>query len=202
MAKVLILFAHPALEKSRVHARLIRHLKDIDGIRFHDLYEAYPDFDIDVQREQRLLIEHDIIIWQHPFYWYSGPAMIKQWQDLVLEHNWAYGSEGTMLAGKQIFNVISCGGSRQAYSEEGRNRFSIPQLLAPFDQTARLCKMIYLPPFVVHGTHKLKKEDIELHAVQYEQLLIALVSNRITPDECIHLSYLNDLNPIPDIIKT
>lgn len=197
MAKVLILFAHPALEKSRVQKRLIRHVRNLNGVTFHDLYEAYPDLDISVKQEQKLLLEHDTVVFQHPFYWYSSPAIVKQWMDLVLEHGWAYGSGGTALAGKRMLNAISCGGSRAVYATNGRNRFTIRQFLAPFDQTAHLCKMNYFPPFVVHGTHRLTAEDIELHAVQYEQLLIALAADRITDDECSEAEYLNDLVPIP-----
>ncbi|HUC81248.1 MAG TPA: NAD(P)H-dependent oxidoreductase [Flavisolibacter sp.] len=202
MAKVLILFAHPALEKSRVHKQLIRHVRQLNGVRFHDLYEAYPDLDINVKHEQELLLQHDLVIFQHPFYWYSAPAIIKQWQDLVLEHGWAYGSGGNALAGKQLMNVISCGAPRSVYSPEGRNRFTIPQFLASFDQTAVLCKMEYLPPFVVHGTHRLLPADIELHAVQYEQMLIALVNNRISAEEYMEVEYLNDLVPIPQTIQS
>ena len=202
MPKILILFAHPVLEKSRVHKTLIRHVNHLDGVHIHDLYEAYPDFDIDIKKEQQLLMNHDIIILQHPFYWYSSPAMVKQWLDLVLEHNWAYGNLGRALKGKQIFNVISCGGSREAYRKEGRNRFSIPQLLAPFEQTARLCHMQYLPPFVIHGTHHLKREDIHLYGIQYEQLLIALSGNRISPEEWQKHVYLNDLIPFPETIQS
>ena len=202
MAKVLILFAHPALEKSRVQKRLIRHVRNLQDVYFHDLYQAYPDLDIDVKREQKLLLEHDIIIFQHPFYWYSSPAIIKQWQDLVLEHGWAYGSGGVALSGKKLLNAISCGGPRSVYSAEGRNRFTIRQYLAPFDQTAMLCKMKYLPPFVVHGTHRLTPEDIELHAVQFEQLLIALVNDRISDEESNEVEYLNDLVPVPQTIQS
>ena len=202
MAKVLVLFAHPALEKSRVQKRLITHLKNIRGVTFRDLYEVYPDLDIDVKQEQKLLLEHDIIILQHPFYWYSSPAIIKQWQDLVLEHGWAYGSGGNALEGKSILNVISCGGPRSVYAKEGRNRFTIRQFLAPFDQTAVLCKMRYLPPFAVHGTHKLSEEEIELHAMQYGQLLVALVNNKISDEEYGGAEYLNDLLPIPVTIQS
>ena len=202
MARVLILFAHPALEKSRVHSRLIRHVPSIEGITFHDLYESYPNLDIDIAKEQQLLLAHDTIILQHPFYWYSAPALVKQWLDLVLEHGWAYGSEGRMLAGKRFLNAISCGGPRAAYSKQGRNRFTIRELLAPFDQTAFLCQMKYLPPFVIHGTHRLQKHDIDLYAVQYEQLLISLVGNRISDDECVSIEYLNDLVPIPESIQS
>ncbi|MBL7740198.1 MAG: NAD(P)H-dependent oxidoreductase [Chitinophagaceae bacterium] len=202
MSRLLVLFAHPALEKSRVHTRLLRHIRHLEGLTFHDLYEEYPDFDINVKREQGLLQSHDVIVWQHPFYWYSCPAMIKQWEDLVLEHGWAYGKNGNMLLGKKIFNAISSGGSKEAYSSTGRNRFTIPQLLAPFDQTAVLCKMQYLPPFVVHGTHRLQHADIELCAVQYEQLLVALINDRITESEWKKVTYLNELIPIPETVQS
>lgn len=202
MAKVLVLFAHPALEKSRVHSSLLQHIGKLDGVHVHDLYEAYPDFDIDVQREQSLLLGHDIIVWQHPFYWYSSPALVKQWQDLVLEHNWAYGSEGKMLHSKWIFNSISCGGRMEAYHKEGRNRFTIPQLLAPFEQTARLCNMNYLPPFVIAGTHRLNQQDIELYATQYAQLLLALAADRFSLQECNSVHLLNELVPIPEMIQS
>jgi glutathione-regulated potassium-efflux system ancillary protein KefG len=202
MANILVLFAHPALEKSRVHNCLLRHIRHLEGVTIHDLYEHYPDFDIDVKEEQRLLLRHDIIILQHPFYWYSTPAIIKQWEDLVLEHAWAYGSKGKMLIGKKLFNAISSGGRQQAYRPDGMNRYTIRQLLAPIEQTARLCNMIYMPPFVIHGTHKLADADIELYAVQYEQLLIALQHDRISDQEWQDKEYLNELMPIPEHIQS
>jgi glutathione-regulated potassium-efflux system ancillary protein KefG len=202
MANILVLFAHPALEKSRIHTRLIKHIKHVQGVTFHDLYEAYPDFDINVKKEQYLLMLHDIVIWQHPFYWYSAPALTKQWMDLVLEHGWAYGAKGKALMGKKIFNVISTGGTPTAYTKTGRNRFTIRELLAPFDQTANLCNMTYLPPFVIQGTHKLQPADIELFGVQYEQLLTAMAHDRIADHEWKNVTYLNDLVPIPQHIQS
>lgn len=202
MSSILVLFAHPALEKSRVHSTLLRQIRHIEGITLHDLYEHYPDFDIDVKEEQRLLLQHDIIVFQHPFYWYSTPAIIKQWEDLVLEHGWAYGSRGKMLAGKKVFNAISCGGKLQAYQAGGYNRYTIRQLLAPIEQTARLCNMQYLPPFVIHGTHRLDKADIDLYALQYSQLLIAMQNDRLTESEWQNANYLNDLIPIPQPIQS
>ena len=181
--KVLILFAHPALEKSRVNRRLAEAVRSIPGVTFHDLYELYPDFDIDVPREQELLEEHEIVVLQHPFYWYSTPALIKEWQDLVLEHGWAYGSEGHALEGKTFISIISAGGGEQAYCSQGYNRFSVRQLLAPIEQTARLCRMRYLPPFVVFGTHRLTADDIASKASRYRVLLEALVAGEPDEDE-------------------
>jgi len=201
MAKVLILFAHPALEKSRVHAAMVKAVKGLPGVTFHDLYERYPDFDIDVKKEQEILLAHGIIIWQHPFYWYSAPALVKQWMDLVLEHNWAYGSAGRALAGKKIFNAISCGGGREAYSPAGKNRFTIPQLLFPFDQTAFLCRMQYLPPFVVFGTHRLQAPEIEGHAARYRSLVQALAAGGLEGQDWQGVGLMNDL-PILQEVKS
>jgi glutathione-regulated potassium-efflux system ancillary protein KefG len=158
--RVLILFAHPALHKSRVNRHLIAAVRDLPGVKLHDLYEEYPDLFIDVDREQRLLTEHDVIVWHHPFYWYSCPALLKEWLDLVLEYGFAYGDTGTALRGKQALTVITTGGPQDSYRSDGFNQYTIEQLLAPFAQTARLCGMEYLPPHVIHGTHRLSKAEV------------------------------------------
>ncbi|MFC5410174.1 NAD(P)H-dependent oxidoreductase [Larkinella bovis] len=193
MASVLILFAHPALEKSKTNRILMGACQSVESVTVNDLYEEYPDFDIDVDREQQLLLEHDYIILHHPMYWYSSPAMVKQWQDLVLEHGWAYGREGNALVGKKIFNVITTGGPQRAYAEAGYNRFTIQQFLAPFDQTAYLCKMIYLPPFVVHGTHRLTEAEMHQYARQYRSLLTLLTTDQVAVEDARKRSYLNEM---------
>jgi glutathione-regulated potassium-efflux system ancillary protein KefG len=172
--RVLVLFAHPALERSRVNQILIRGLDRLEGITLHDLYEAYPDFDVDVEREQALLVEHDVIVLHHPFFWYSTPALVKQWEDLVLEHGWAYGRGGTALRGKTMVSAITTGGRQTAYQHGGHNRFTIAELLRPIEQTAVLCGLDYLPPFVVHGTHGLRELEIASHAADYHRTLSAL----------------------------
>jgi glutathione-regulated potassium-efflux system ancillary protein KefG len=182
LTPILVLFAHPAFERSRVHRRLVEAVADLSGVTFHDLYEAYPDFDIDVRREQGLLLEHDVVVLQHPFFWYSTPPLVKQWEDLVLEHGWAYGTGGTALHGKRLLSAISTGGPQRAYCADGYNRFSIRQLLAPLEQTARLCGMEYLPPFVVFGTHGLDDEQIQGAAAEYRRLVEALRDDRVDLD--------------------
>ncbi len=193
MAKVSIIFAHPALEKSRIHSRLIKQVKQIKGLSFRDLYEDYPDFDINIQREQQALLNNDIIIFQHPLYWYSTPAIIKEWLDLVLQHQWAYGSKGIALKGKKWMHVLSSGGLKEAYLPTGLNRFTIMELLAPFQQTASLCNMQFLPPFVIHGTHRLKSDEIENAAMQYGKMLLALQNDEIAGADMEKATYMNDL---------
>jgi glutathione-regulated potassium-efflux system ancillary protein KefG len=179
MHRLLVLFTHPALEKSRVNRRLAAAIDSLPGTTFHDLYEAYPEFDVDVRREQSLLSEHDILVLQHPFLWYSVPPLLKQWIDLVLEHGWAYGSEGKALVGKRVLSVISTGGREEAYQPGGHNRFTMRELLAPVEQTFALCGMVYLPPFVAHGAHGMTREQIESHARDYRRTLEALRDERL-----------------------
>jgi len=178
--RVLVLFAHPVPRRSRVNRRLLAAIEGIEGVRVRDLYAEYPDLDIDVEREKALLVEHDVLVWQHPFYWYSTPAILKEWQDLVLEFGWAYGPGGTALEGKSFLQVITTGGREEAYQHEGFNRYQITELLAPVHQTVRLCHMKPFPPFVVHGTHRMTEPEMEAHAGDYRRILVALTEGRLT----------------------
>jgi glutathione-regulated potassium-efflux system ancillary protein KefG len=190
--RVLVLFAHPALEKSRVNRRLIAAAGEVEGVTVHDLYEAYPDLHIDVRREQVLLEEHDAIVFQHPLYWYSTPSILKEWQDLVLQHGWAYGTGGRALEGKVTFNAVSAGGPESAYRPEGHNRFTLRQLLVPWEATARLCLMRYLPPFVVFAALRMKRaSELDGPAGEYRRLLEALVADRVDVERAAPLERLN-----------
>ena len=188
---VLVLFAHPAISRSRVNRRLVDAARRVAGVTVNDLYECYPDFDIDVAREQELLTSHDVVVLQHPFYWYSTPSILKEWQDLVLEHGWAYGHQGRALHGKLMLSALTVGGGEETYAAGGSNRFTIRQLLAPIEQTARLCGMRYLAPFAVMGTHRLQDVDINRHAADYAAVLEALRDGRVDIEAASRAERLN-----------
>ncbi len=174
MSRVLVLLAHPALHRSRANAALADAVRSLPGVTFHDLYAAYPHHHVDVAREQGLLRSHDVVVWQHPFYWYSAPSLLKEWQDVVLEHGFAYGDGGTALRGKRVLSALSTGGPAAAYQPGGYNRHTIGHLLAPFDQTAHLCGMTYLEPFVVHGVLQLSEAGLREVAGRYRDRIEAL----------------------------
>ena len=196
MPNVLVLYAHPAPHKSRINRRLVEAAQTVAGVTVRDLYELYPDFLIDVADEQRLLAEHDILVFQHPFYWYSAPALVKEYLDLVLTYGWAYGEKGTALHGKVMLQAISAGGPEEVYHAGGRNRFTIRQLLAPFDQTAHLCGMRYLAPHVIHGANHFTGEaDIRPLAQNYARLLTALRDETLPLQEATTAEKINALIP-------
>lgn len=195
MNKVLILFAHPRFEKSKTNRALLAGVDKIAGVALNDLYEQYPDFNIDVEREKDLLLAHEVIIWHHPLYMYSAPAMLKHWMDLVLEYGWAHGSQENALKDKMILNALTAGGARESYAINQHNRFTLREFLVPFEQTATLCKMIYLPPFAVHGTHLLSDQQLAEHARLYRNLLGRLVAGGLPLGSICTYDYLNDWLP-------
>ena len=171
MKKTLVLFAHPALEKSRANAALIEGIRDLTHVTIRDLYAEYPDFLINVDREQALLEEHERIVLQHPFFWYSTPAILKEWFDLVLEFGWAYGEEGNALKGKSVLSAMTTGGGESAYCPDGYNRYTIDEFLRPVEQTAGLCQMDYETPFVVYGSLQLSNAELAQKVSDYRAIL-------------------------------
>ncbi len=198
MNRVLILFAHPRFEKSRVNRALLDGVETLPGVTLRDLYENYPDFNIDTARERELLASHDAIVWHFPFYLYSAPALLKQWMDWVLEHGWAHGTQTLALKGKMALVALTLGGTRSTYGPGRYHRFTLREFLVPFEQTAGLCRMTWIPPFAVHGTYLLTEDQLAWQASQYRLLLDGLISGRIASDISIHHEYINDWLTAPE----
>ena len=192
MNRILILFAHPRFEKSRTNRALLSNLGRMPEVTVNDLYEKYSDFNIDIDEEKALMINHRIIIWHHPFYMYGAPALLKQWIDLVFEYGWAHGRGGIFLKDKLIFNTLTSGGTRRSYSADGFNCFTIQEFLRPFQQAAARCNMTYLPPFAVQGTHLLSDDELSRHAEDYASLLERLVRGDFDLESMRRFQFLND----------
>jgi putative NADPH-quinone reductase len=193
MNRILVLFAHPRTDRSEVNVVLAEAARDVEGVTFVDLYAEYPTFEIDVEREQERLLAHDVIVFQHPVYWYSCPALLKEWQDLVLEHGFAYGAEGRALEGKVLLNAVTCGARREVYSRGGGYSYELKDFFAPFEQTAVLCRMRYLPPFALFAAgHAADESRLQEHVVEYERLLKAMIAGRLDLDRAERGATLSD----------
>ncbi|ELB2159366.1 NAD(P)H-dependent oxidoreductase [Vibrio parahaemolyticus] len=198
--KVLILFAHPSQHRSEVNTPLFKEAQKIEGVTCVDLYGEYPRFNINIDREQQRLREHDVVIFQFPLYWYSTPAILKEWQDLVLEYGFAYGTEGTELQGKTMLCVLSASGKEEAYKAEGYNHFTIRELLSPIEQMSALTGMHYIAPLALFGSRTAAEEGrIPRHIERYKKLLTALVEDRLDVEAAASLIKLN--SALPELIK-
>jgi glutathione-regulated potassium-efflux system ancillary protein KefF len=81
---IAVLHAHPYPDRSRANRALARAVDDLPGVVVRSLYDLYPDFAIDVDAEQRVLAAAEVVVWQHPLFWYTAPALQKLWYEQVL----------------------------------------------------------------------------------------------------------------------
>ena len=175
MSRLIVYYAHPGQRFSRANRAMKKAAQGVENITLVDLYQEYPRHDIDVDREQQRLIDHDVILFQFPLFWYSTPSILKEWQDLVLQHGFAYGHEGDHLAGKTMMLAITAGGSDEAYTQKGYQHYPLRTFLVPLEQTARLCKMSFTAPYVLYSALTAEEEsEIARHTDGYVNLLTAI----------------------------
>ncbi|RXJ73433.1 glutathione-regulated potassium-efflux system ancillary protein KefG [Veronia nyctiphanis] len=178
LPKVLVIFAHPYPHESVANKPMLDAIEALPHVTLHDLYGEYPDFMIDITHERQLLTEHDVIVFQHPLQMYSCPSLLKEWIDVVLGKGFAHGG-GEALAGKLCRFVVTTGGAAEAFCQTGYNKYSMDELLQPFELTALLCKMRWVSPLVLHWARRVTDEDREAHAEIYADWL---------------------LNPVPEVV--
>lgn len=165
--KTLVIVTHPNMEQSKVNKRFLEEMKRQEEVTVHELYKEYPDEKIDIEKEQELLLKHDRIILQFPFYWYSSPSLLKKWQDSVLTYGWAYGPKGNKLNGKELVLAVTTGGPENSYVAGGYNNYSLSELLKPFQATSNLIGTTYLTPFIFNGAVVASEDEIAKGAKAY-----------------------------------
>ena len=134
----LILVFHPHLKDgSRVNARLLAELtaQGEDDIIVRDEYAEYPNFSVNADTEHELLEAADRVILQFPFYWYSSPALLKEWEDEVITAGWAYAGAHA-LKGKELKLVVTTGSDAAKYRKDGEYSHTMEELLSPFEVVA------------------------------------------------------------------
>ena len=159
--KTLVILVHPDMENSRINKSWKEELEKYpDKITIHELYKKYPDWNIDIKKEQELILKHDNIIFEFPLYWYSSPPILKKWLDDVLSFNWAYGNE-YRLKGKNIGFAVSVGGPETEYSKTGSVKFSMNEILIPFEATVEYIKANLISHYILFdATESLSEEKL------------------------------------------
>ena len=152
----------------------IAHLaaaKQVPGVATLDLYGSYPDYHIHVPAEQARLAAARLLVLLHPIHWYSMPPLQKLWLDEVFTWGWAYGAGGTALQGKGFWLAATTGGPEASYHPEHYNRYPFDAFLPPYEQTAMLCGMRFLPPLVLHGAHSASEAAVAEHIDRFTRQL-------------------------------
>ncbi len=171
LPRILLIFVHPEPDSSIANSVMLKKIQGLEHVTIHDLYAEYPDFFIDVQKEHDLLLSHDIIVFQHPLFMYSCPALLKEWIDRVLGKGFAFG-ENCVLKGKYWRSVITTGGAQEAFAASGYNKYPMQEILQPFELTASLCRMHWVEPLVLHWARHVSDVIRYQHAENYRQWLL------------------------------
>jgi glutathione-regulated potassium-efflux system ancillary protein KefF len=168
---IYVLAAHPHWRDSRVNRRMLAAARAVPGIDVNDLYGSYPDFAIDIEAEQARLAQASLVVLVHPIQWYSMPALQKLWVDDVLSYGWAYGPGGTALQGKDLWLVATTGSPEASYHPQNYHRYFFDAFLPPYEQTAALCGMRFLPPLIFYGARSASEADVKSHVETFTQRL-------------------------------
>lgn len=198
--KVLIIMAHPSISQSTINNPMFRLARQIENVTCIVLYAQYPNFRINAQHEQKLLLEHDVIIFQFPIYWYSTPSLLKEWQDVVLTHGFAYGSTGNALYNKQFLCAVSAGGSQKSYRSSGMFQYNLRSALSPLEMTCNLVGMDFIPPFALYSAAaSVNNGALTQHLQQWRQLILALTQDRFDIRKAQKYEFIN--NKMNNLIK-
>lgn len=151
--KTLIVITHPDIATSVANKRWVAELEKYPELyTVHQLHQVYPNEKIDVQAEQQLVEQYDKIVFQFPYYWFNCPSLLKKWLDEVLLHGWAYGSKsGYKMAGKKVALAISLGVDQEDYQHGGKYKYTLEELLRPFELSFAYVKADYRPYFAYDG---------------------------------------------------
>jgi len=176
---ILVIAAHPNLENSRANRALLDAIQGLENVHIHDLYKEYPDWHIDVNREQELLLGYERIVFQFPFYWYSCTPLLKKWFDDVLVPGWAFGPDGNHLKDKEFMVATTVGSSENGYRAGGDNWFTVSELLRPIQATMTRCKGKFLPPYAMHNADRLTPQQFREQAARYAEYIQAGVKQLV-----------------------
>lgn len=175
ISQVVVLLAHPNLKESVANKELCDTVKDMEGVFVYDLYEGIETlFDVDMW--SRTLTNTSLLIFQFPFHWMSAPSMLKKWQDDVFTHL----ANTPAVAGKPLMLVVTVGSESEAYRSGGRNRFTVDELLRPYQASAIASGMLWKTPLVVYGTESDDPaKSIAQGANQYKRVLENVLSENL-----------------------
>ena len=133
-----MILAHPKIEES-IGNKIISNKLAENNTEIRHLDKLYPDFKIDIKAEQEALLKADTIIFQYPLFWYSTPAILKEWIDQVIQYGFAFGKDSYNLEGKKMIVSFTIGSPIKDYPKE-----TIQKIVFPFQGLAGYCKMNYV----------------------------------------------------------
>ena len=163
--KTIVIVGHPHYENSNTQPFLHEAAKKYSNVTWHVVTDKF-----NVAAEQALLKQYDRIILQFPLYWYSMPAILKNWLDEVLTVKFATGNQFS-LSSKELGLVITLGSKSSNFQAGGPEKFTISELMRPIEALANKLKMTYLPILPIYQFLYLQPTQQAALYIKYQQYL-------------------------------
>lgn len=174
LGHVVILVAHPNLQTSTANKELLDAVKELDNVSVYNLYEG-KDEAFNADEWSRILTDATALVFQFPFHWMSAPYMLKRWEDEVLTQL----ARTPSIAGKPLMVVVTAGSESDAYRSGGKNRFTVDELLRPYQASAILSGMVWQTPLIIYGTsNEDPAKNIAQGAIQYRKVIDSLLREK------------------------
>lgn len=171
MGNILVISGHPDYKSSVANRAILNEFRRlVPKAEIVYLDSEYPDFNIDVKREQKRLMEADTIVFEFPFWWYSAPSLMRRYLEQVLTHGFAYGTTGTALHGKRLIVSFTTGAPAEAYTPEGYQHYTIEQFIPQFRALSNLCGFDWQEPIYSCGMMLMNPDDKEAANVFYNKV--------------------------------
>ena len=144
MSKVLIIYGHTDPAGSVANKKILEVVaNEMPEAEIVTLAELYPDFNIDIEKEQQRLLQADIVVFEYPVFWYSSPSILHRYIEQVFQHGFSHGSTGDKLKGKKLVLSLTTGAPAEMYSHDGAMGFTIDDFNDWAVATSRLTQMEY-----------------------------------------------------------
>lgn len=134
--KKLFIFGHQNMQES-FHSKAIYDLIDQDKIIIYDLY---PDFKIDIEKEHERLAKYDELVFVSPVNWYTPTPIIHQYINLVFDYGFGYGKDAIMR-GVPYSLILTSGGRPEFYSITGKHFYPFEEFQIDIFQSFALMHM-------------------------------------------------------------
>ncbi|MCH5462421.1 NAD(P)H-dependent oxidoreductase [Lactobacillus sp. LC28-10] len=142
--KTLVVVGHPQIEDSSTQ-QFLKEAANLPDVIWHPV----TSFAVNVAAEQALIKQADRLVLQFPLYWYSAPAILKNWLDQVLTRHFVYPAAMGGLVGKELGIAVSLGSPAKNFAAGAGEDFSISQIMIPFQALANKTQMTFLPTFII-----------------------------------------------------
>lgn len=171
MGKILVISGHPDYKKSIANRAIINEFRSlVPDAEIVYLDSEYPDFNIDVKREQKRLVQADTVVLEFPFWWYSAPSLMHRYLEQVMTYGFAFGPTGKALTGKRLIVSFTTGAAAEAYSPQGYQHYTIEQFMPQFRALSNLCGFEWQEPIYSCGMTLANPDDKEAANVFYNKV--------------------------------